>query len=212
MQKLWTHWLAWALGAFTLVILGAVVGQAMRLEPTAAQPVVEATATPSPDASLMMLLQAREQAYQQLIAEANTRLEQAYQQIEELSAQLAGSSPGAVDPPSSAPSVVLSPARAIWIAMNAAPGSALMKEPELVLFQGVLAYEVVLDQGMLYIDANTGQILYNGISPVIQVIQPQLSSQETGSQSGSGKKHEEHEEREKKHEEHEEHEEREDDD
>jgi hypothetical protein len=31
----------------------------------------------------------------------------------------------------------------------------------------------VLDQGTLYIDANTGQILYNGIPPVIQVVQPQ---------------------------------------
>lgn len=217
MPKSWMHWLAWTVGAFTLVILGAVVGHAARLEFAAAEPVAKATATPLPGAPLEALLQEREQAYQQLIAEANARLEQAYQQIEELSAQLATSSSSTANAPPSAPSVALSPARAIWIAMNAAPGSALIKEPELVLFQGVLAYEVVLDQGTLYIDANTGQILYNGIPPVIQVVQSQPSSGKAGGKNGSEKKHEEkerkgeHEKEEKKKGEHEE-EHRDDDD
>jgi uncharacterized membrane protein YkoI len=173
----WMHQIAWMLGAFILVILGAVVGQTIQAARAGipASPPVEATPTPAADPQLEALLREREQAYRQLIAEANARLEQAYQQLQELSAQRAAASSEASQASGAPaePQASISPARAIWIAMNAAPGSALMKEPELVLFQGALAYEVVLDQGTLYIDANTGQILYNGIPPVIQVVQPQ---------------------------------------
>jgi uncharacterized membrane protein YkoI len=171
------HRIAWMLGAFILVILGAVVGQTIQAARAGipASPPVEATPTPAADPQLEALLREREQAYRQLIAEANARLEQAYQQLQELSAQRAAASSEASQASGAPaePQASISPARAIWIAMNAAPGSALMKEPELVLFQGALAYEVVLDQGTLYIDANTGQILYNGIPPVLQVVQPQ---------------------------------------
>jgi len=173
----WMHRIAWMLGAFILVILGAVVGQTIQAARAGipASPPVEATPTPAADPQLEALLREREQAYRQLIAEANARLEQAYQQLQELSAQRAAASSEASQASGAPaePQASISPARAIWIAMNAAPGSALMKEPELVLFQGALAYEVVLDQGTLYIDANTGRILYNGIPPVIQVVQPQ---------------------------------------
>ncbi|WP_448605261.1 hypothetical protein [Thermoflexus hugenholtzii] len=202
MRGQWIHRITWALIAFTLVILGAVVGQAARSE-VATGLAVEVTSTPAADPNLEALLQEREQAYRQLIAEANARLQQAYQQIQELSAQQAGAS-GAP----ARPQAQISPARAIWIAMNVAPGSALMKEPELVLFQGILAYEVVLDQGTLYIDANTGRILYNGIPPVIQVVQAQPSIQAQSSpEKGGGKdkdrdrKEGEKEEHEKEHEE-----------
>jgi hypothetical protein len=41
-----------------------------------------------------------------------------------------------------------------------------MRTPELVSFQGAVAYEVVLDRGTLYVHANSGQILYNGTAPV----------------------------------------------
>ena len=196
MSKVWMHRIAWALGAFTLVILGAVWGQILQTVQAGVpdRPTVEMTPTPAADPNLEALLQEREQAYRQLIAEANTRLQQAYQQIQELSAQIQGSSAQIQEPSAqqaeasgapAMPQARVSPAQAIWIAMNVVPGSALMKEPELVLFQGVLAYEVVLDQGTLYIDANTGQILYNGIPPVIQVVQAQPSPEKGG---GDGKK------------------------
>jgi uncharacterized membrane protein YkoI len=32
------------------------------------------------------------------------------------------------------------------------------------MYEGTLAYEVVLDQGTLYLDANSGGVLYNGVS------------------------------------------------
>lgn len=171
----WMHRLAWMLGAFTLVLLGAIVGQIVR-GGFASELVAVATRTPISDPQLEAMLQEREQAYQALITEANARLEQAYRQIQELSAQLSVSSSNA---PAGAleRSATLSPARAIWVAMNAAPGSALMKEPELVFFQGALAYEVVLDQGTLYIDANTGQILYEGVPSAIQAAQAPLAAE-----------------------------------
>ncbi len=208
MPKSWTHRLAWTLGAFMLVILGAIAGEAARWGfPSESSPA--ATGTPVPDPQLEAMLQEREQAYRALIEEANARLEQAYRQIQELSAQLSASSSSAS---AGAPeiSAALSPARAIWIAMNMAPGSALMKEPELVVFQGALAYEVVLDQGTLYIDANTGQILYNGIPPVIQVVQAQPA---VGKGGGAGKDVKEHgEKKDKDDDEHENDDEHEDDD
>ncbi len=196
----WMHRIAWILGAFTLVILGAMVGQMTWDHATAEPTPAMSTAVASdPDPGLETLLREREQAYRRMIAEANAQLEQAYRQIQELSAQLSDQRPADPSPAPSAsgvsaePEVSISPARAIWIAMNAAPGSALMKEPELVLFEGTLAYEVTLDQGLLYIDANTGRILYNGIPPVIQIVEPGPSQPvvQTGPSADGGRKEEE---------------------
>ena len=47
------------------------------------------------------------------------------------------------------------------IAEQTIPGATLTKAPELVNFQGVVAYEVLLDRGSIYIDANSGEVLYN---------------------------------------------------
>jgi D-alanyl-D-alanine carboxypeptidase len=66
--------------------------------------------------------------------------------------------------PASAISVQLSPAQAAQIASNAVPGATLTNTPDLVSFQGTVAYEVILNQGTIYVDANTGQVLYNGVA------------------------------------------------
>jgi len=39
----------------------------------------------------------------------------------------------------------------------------LLATPELVSFQGTVAYEVHLDRGLVYVDATTGNVLYNGV-------------------------------------------------
>ena len=52
--------------------------------------------------------------------------------------------------------------QAARLALQAAPGAALLRWPELVDLQGQPAYEVLLDQGTLYIDAATGVVLYDG--------------------------------------------------
>ncbi|MEO8288377.1 MAG: hypothetical protein ABI670_18285 [Chloroflexota bacterium] len=51
---------------------------------------------------------------------------------------------------------------AAGIALNSAPGSSLVGQPRLVNFSGTTAYEVQLDTGMVYVDAGSGQVLYNG--------------------------------------------------
>jgi hypothetical protein len=67
-----------------------------------------------------------------------------------------------VPPPPPAPAYAVSPDMALTIATNVAPGAKLTRQPELVNFQGIVAYEVLFDRGAVYVDANSGQVLYNG--------------------------------------------------
>ena len=62
--------------------------------------------------------------------------------------------------------VALSPEDAHRLARAQAPTTMLSSIPELVSFEGMIAYEVVFDQGKVYIDANNGHVLYNSISTV----------------------------------------------
>lgn len=169
MFRLWARWLAWMLGAFTLVILGAVAGHRASQELSPTPTTAAATPTVS-DSGMAAWLQEREQAYRALIEEANARLEEAYRRIRELQEQQPEPTPPTPDVPAAASelSPKIPPARAIWAAVNAVPGAALLREPELVIFQGALAYEISLDRGLVYVDANTGQILYNGAAVLIQ--------------------------------------------
>lgn len=56
----------------------------------------------------------------------------------------------------------LTPQQALQIALASVPNATAMRLPELVDLQGALAYEVVLDKGVVYVDANTGALRYNG--------------------------------------------------
>jgi len=56
----------------------------------------------------------------------------------------------------------VSPDQAANIAQNVAPGATLLQQPRLVNVSGTIAYEVKLSQGLVYVDATTGQVLYNG--------------------------------------------------
>ena len=38
----------------------------------------------------------------------------------------------------------------------------MIREPELVLFEGKVAYEVGFTRGVVYVDANDGTVLFNG--------------------------------------------------
>jgi uncharacterized membrane protein YkoI len=48
------------------------------------------------------------------------------------------------------------------IALSNAPGASLLQEPQLVNLQGTSAYEVLLDRGQVFVDATSGQVLYDG--------------------------------------------------
>jgi uncharacterized membrane protein YkoI len=139
--------------------------------------------------AVQALIAQRDQSYQQRIREANERiqqtneqLKQAYQKQRSLATQLnqayrQATSTGKAAPAQppvqaqpapqptpapAAPTYAVSPDMAVTIAMNVAPGAKLARQPELVNFQGAVAYEVMLDTGAVYVDANSGQILFNG--------------------------------------------------
>ena len=48
------------------------------------------------------------------------------------------------------------------IALNSVPGASLLQQPRLVNLQGTAAYEVLLDRGQVFVDATSGQVLYDG--------------------------------------------------
>ncbi len=55
--------------------------------------------------------------------------------------------------------VALSAQQAAQVAMNLVPGATLTRTPDLVNYNGTVAYEVLLNQGTVYVDANSGQVL-----------------------------------------------------
>jgi uncharacterized membrane protein YkoI len=134
-----------AITAFVLVFIGAAIsinqwGQA-------------AAASPTLDPQLLAQLQAREATYQAMIDQANAQLQ---------ATDPAASATSTLAPIPTATSYPVSPDLAIYLAQSVAPNSYLIRTPELVSFQGTVAYEVTLNTGRIYIDANSGQILYNG--------------------------------------------------
>lgn len=54
--------------------------------------------------------------------------------------------------------------QAITMALHAVPEATLLRPPKLVSFQGVAAYEVLLNRGAVYVDAQQGSVLYNSAS------------------------------------------------
>ena len=81
-------------------------------------------------------------------------------------------------PAPAAPAFAVSADQAAGIALGvAAPGANLTKTPELVSFQGTPAYEVILDKGTVYVDAQSGAVLANGAAA------PKLISQDQAVQS-----------------------------
>jgi hypothetical protein len=137
--------LAASVTAFILVIAGGVF--AGLSGPAAA---AESAGAVGPD--VLALWNQREAAYRDLIDQANQRL-------------LAADSSLAATP--SGPAASLTAAEAGWLALQAAPGAQLTGQPELVLFQGEMAYEVPTTRGLVYIHASTGAVLYNGATQVV---------------------------------------------
>jgi uncharacterized membrane protein YkoI len=130
-----------------LVIIGTGVITNVRAKSSAVAP----TATQDLSAFL-----AREKQYQQLINEANQKIDQANQQI----TNLVNNTPQ--PEPTNVPEYLFTADQASALAANLA-GDLPEKAPELVNFDGVIAYEVQYSNGKIYIDANTGKMIYNGL-------------------------------------------------
>lgn len=104
--------------------------------------------------------------------------------------------PGSASPGSTPDmlAATISPDTAATAALGIAPGAALTRTPEMVNFQGTVAYEVSLDRGTVYVDATSGQVLYD--STAIAAVPP-ADSQSIASSRMYDDDHEgEHEERE----------------
>jgi len=99
----------------------------------------------------------------------------------------------------------LTPDQAAQIAAKVVPNAQLVRTPELVNLQGTLAYEVVLNQGVVYIDANTGAVLFNGANAPANAPQSSTSNNQGYQEHKEKKEHDEHKEK-KEHDEHKEHE------
>ncbi len=98
----------------------------------------------------------REQAYQQLLADANAKIALANQEIEQLVNQIP------TQGVENATLYLFSPQQAAALAANIA-GVSPNALPELVNFNNTPSYEVVYANGKVYVDANSGRILYNGL-------------------------------------------------
>jgi uncharacterized membrane protein YgcG len=128
----------------------------------------------------------REAQYQQLIQDANQKLETAnhnllamQNQIKQVQQQRSAQPP--VQEPtalassaktdtttsaSSSPAMTITPEVAGQLAQKVADaGQTLLKQPELVDFQGKTAYEALFAKGSIYVDAQDGSILFNTTIP-----------------------------------------------
>lgn len=137
------------LTAFVLVVGGAVAGRITQpvesKDDSIAEPSAISETSYSPEVKVFM---DREAEYRSLIRQANGRLQKAYAQ-RRINAAFTSSE------------IAFSIDQATEIALQSVPGAILLRPAELVNFQGVMAYEIALDSGMVYVDASTGQIIYN---------------------------------------------------
>jgi uncharacterized membrane protein YkoI len=206
-----TAWLvATALTVFVLIMMVGVVGQlflksnvdALTLQAAAPTQVAPAAGeTQAVTGPTEAEIAEREAAFQQVIQQANQRLAQANQREQELAKQLAEQKKAASAPVSQPPKYNVSPEQAASIALQAEKGAALLKPPELVSYQGTVAYEVTLDRGTVYIDANSGQVLYD--SAVVITIRDGGGSNGSSNNSAprsSGGREDDHHEKEDSHE------------
>lgn len=115
--------------------------------------------------------QQREEQYKQLIQQANQQLEKANAELQALQAAQGGLAQSG-QPASNAAAAqagaiaAISPEKAGQIAVGAVdPAETPLKTPELVSYEGKAAYEVAFNKGTVYVDAQSGQILFNGTIP-----------------------------------------------
>lgn len=139
-------------GGTAALLTNTTTADATTNEATAFQTVSTATLT---DAGLTAAQ--REAQYIQLINQANAQISQANAEIAQLQAQLQQA-----QAPATTPTYAVSVEQAKSIALNIVPGATVVRVPDLVNYQGAVAYEVVLDKGTLYIDATSGQVIANG--------------------------------------------------
>ncbi len=158
--------LAVAVAAFALVATGGVAATAVIQSATPAKAAesntVNATAAA---ADTQAQVNAVDTAYRKQLEEANARIKQANAEITQLKQRVtqmqnAQATQTAQSAQAAQQQYRLSADDAAQLVLRAAPGTTLLGQPELVDFRGTAAYEVQLDAGTVYVDANSGEFLY----------------------------------------------------
>jgi hypothetical protein len=129
--------------AFVIVLAGGVyAGYSQSVAPAEAAVSVEDVLN---DPQVQEVLREREEAYRQMLEDANQRL---VSQSENSDQEVVDEYP-------------ISVGLAVALGQNALGGGTLIRNAELVSVNGRSAYELIFDRGQIYIDAVSGAILYN---------------------------------------------------
>ena len=147
------------LTAFILIVGVSAVNAASSLQ-SAKQAAATQNSSTSNEELLIQQMNEREAAYQQLIADANTRIESLNNQLVSTSQQ-----DNSIEEQNNS---LISPDQAAGIALAAVNNEdSLSQLPELVNYEGHQAYEIKMTNGVLYIDALTGDVLINTVPALI---------------------------------------------
>lgn len=120
--------------------------------------------TVSPE--IVATYQQREAAYNQLIEQANQKLDKANAELQAMQTQIdqVNQQPALVKATASS---TITPEKASEIAQKVVEsGQTVLKTPELVSFEGKAAYEVIFKKGSVYVDAQSGNVLFNATVPI----------------------------------------------
>lgn len=179
--------IAAALTAFVLALIGGLTAYLTGPQQAGANAAFSAASTQAapalaaPTQDIQAIIDQHDSAYRQQLDEANRRLAEANARLQQVYAQQTqqAGTPAPQAQPTDTPqaeqqaqeqqasvtdSYPVSAQMAAAVALSFAPGSTLSKAPGLVSFQGTPAYEVLLDQGVVYVDATSGQVLYNAVT------------------------------------------------
>ena len=108
---------------------------------------------------------------------------------------LAAATDAPIAQPNQNTTTVQQPTQAAEIALRFIPGSVLLQQPQLVNYQGAMAYEVLLDMATIYVDALNGKIIAAS-AVVVQNQQPAMDTNAGGNfyaEAEHDGEHEEHE-------------------
>jgi uncharacterized membrane protein len=174
------------LTVFVLTILGGVVStvQGAGKASTATNTQSADLASPDPatlDANIQQTIQAREAAYQDLISQANARLQQMQAEQEALQAQIKALQSQSSDPTSPAQ---VSPQQAAQIAAQYM-GHSDLYSVETTSSNGATAYKVTFSSGNIVLVSLDGQVISVQSAP-------KASSSTQSRSSSSGGEHENH--------------------
>ena len=183
-----------ALTAFVLMMIGGIVytvhasDKAQQAAALATPTESQDLSTPTVDPAMVQAFNEREAAYQQLIAEANARLEKAQQQEQALQEQLATLQASQANNAQVAVQDVITPQQAADIASNAL-GQTSIYSVELAPMNGQNLFKVTFSSGDIVYVSMDGQIA-GSVSAPQQSVSPNTLAAGGGHEGEHEREHE----------------------